>query len=118
LGAALAMLARAVGALVHGAFGAAPDTFAHAAVELVLGVGAFGHRKSENWRKSACPAGRSSRKGADYTHALCAVKRRFMAYAARRTSREHFLLAGENEACTLWRSGRPNFAGKGGRAVE
>jgi hypothetical protein len=36
LGAALAVLARAVGALVDRAFGTAPDALAHAAVELIF----------------------------------------------------------------------------------
>ena len=42
--AALAVLAGAVFTAVHRGFGAAPDVFAHTAVELVLGRGAFGHR--------------------------------------------------------------------------
>src|SRR5262249_1539687 len=42
--AALAVLAGAVFALVHGALRAAPDVLAHTAVELVLGVVALGHR--------------------------------------------------------------------------
>src|SRR5262249_38750250 len=43
LGAALAVLAGAVGALVHRRLGTAPDALAHAAVDLVLGVGALAH---------------------------------------------------------------------------
>src|SRR5213076_3096101 len=42
--AALAVLAGAVLTAVDGAFGAAPDIFAHAAVEFVLGGVALGHR--------------------------------------------------------------------------
>src|SRR5690606_37021525 len=42
--AALAVLARAVLALGKRRRGAALDVFAHAAVDLVLGSGAFGHR--------------------------------------------------------------------------
>ncbi len=41
--AALAVLAGAVFAAVHRGFRTAPDVLAHAAVELVLGRGAFGH---------------------------------------------------------------------------
>ncbi len=42
--AALTVLAGPIGALVHRALGTAPDTLAHAAVELVFCIRAFRHR--------------------------------------------------------------------------
>jgi hypothetical protein len=50
--AALAVLAGAVFAAVDRGFRAAPDVFAHPAVDLVLGRGAFGHRLISFERKS------------------------------------------------------------------
>ena len=47
LGAALAVLARTIGALVDRALGTAPDILAHAAIDLVFGIGALAHRSSE-----------------------------------------------------------------------
>jgi hypothetical protein len=44
LGAALAMLAGTVRALVDRALGTGPDILAHAAIDLVLGICALGHR--------------------------------------------------------------------------
>ena len=40
---ALAVLAGAIFATVDGGFGAAPNVFAHAAIDFVLGRRAFGH---------------------------------------------------------------------------
>src|SRR6185503_18558770 len=53
LGAALAVLAGTVGALVHRALGTGPDIFAHAAIDLVFGIGALAHRSSNFARPCA-----------------------------------------------------------------
>ena len=48
--AALAVLAGSIFAAVDRALGTSEDVFAHAAVELILGAGALGHRSSSNSR--------------------------------------------------------------------
>src|SRR5215831_371576 len=53
---ALAMLARAIFAAIDGAFGAAPDILAEAAVDLVLGFVALGHRVLMKWSLSDAPS--------------------------------------------------------------
>src|SRR5581483_8530306 len=69
LGAALAVLARTIGALVDRAFRAGPDILAHAAVDLVFGVLALAHRSSKNLAR------RNAGKAAVLSEPLARVKR-------------------------------------------
>src|SRR5204862_3821870 len=85
LGATLAVLAGAIGALVDGAFGPAPDALAHAAVKLVFRGRAFAHEGSKFGRKRAFPRGCPLAEGAQYTHRPSPVKPRGFRWSAGQT---------------------------------